>query len=255
MEMEIKQDYREVIHMLEGVLLHIFRGIKGMFVTFSSGHWLRAMSFLEIQMRIVTNKSRDGIITERCASELEIVRSVYPCEEFLLPEDGREVRLTFAEAQKLLREEGPEEFRSVTDDEDMSTPQEKALGAVVRRKFGTDFYVVDRFPEGARPFYAKLAGDDARVTNAFDFFMRGQEILSGGQRIHDPDELAARIRQKGIDPASPGIREYVDVFRQAGCPAHGGGGIGLDRVVAWYLNLPSVQLAAYYPRTPKRLLP
>lgn len=51
-------------------------------------------------------------------------------------------------------------------------------------------------------------------------------------------------------------RSYsVDVFRQAGVPAHGGGGIGLDRVVAFYLNLPSVHLAAFYPRTPKRLAP
>lgn len=29
MEMEIRKDYKEVLHMLEGVLLHIFRGIKG----------------------------------------------------------------------------------------------------------------------------------------------------------------------------------------------------------------------------------
>ena len=180
---------------------------------------------------------------------------MYPCEEFLLPEPGHEVRLTFAAAQELLRTEGPAEFSSVRDDEDMSTPQEKALGALVRKKYHTDFYVIDRFPEGARPFYAKPADDDPSVTNAFDFFMRGQEILSGGQRIHDPVELEARIRAKGIDPGSAGIKEYVDVFRQAGCPAHGGGGIGLDRVVAWYLNLPSVQLAAFYPRTPKRLTP
>lgn len=27
--MEIRKDYQEVLHMLEGVLLHIFRGIKG----------------------------------------------------------------------------------------------------------------------------------------------------------------------------------------------------------------------------------
>lgn len=29
MEMEIKEDYKEVVYMLEGVLLHIFRGIRG----------------------------------------------------------------------------------------------------------------------------------------------------------------------------------------------------------------------------------
>lgn len=165
------------------------------------------------------------------------------------------MRLTFAEGQALLRAEGPEAFRDVRDDEDMSTPQEKALGALVRQKYKTDFYVLDKFPEGARPFYAREDLDDARVTNAFDFFMRGQEILSGGQRIHDAGELEARIRKKGIDPASAGIKEYVDVFRSVGVPPHGGGGIGLDRVVAWYMNLPSVHLASYYPRTPKRLLP
>jgi hypothetical protein len=46
----------------------------------------------------------------------------------------------------LLREEGPEEFRHVKDDEDMDTAQEKALGALVRKKFHIDFYVLDKFP-------------------------------------------------------------------------------------------------------------
>ncbi|KAM0445274.1 hypothetical protein ACHAO4_009775 [Trichoderma viride] len=223
MEMEIRKDYQEVLHMLEGVLLHIFRGIK-----------------------------------EHCAAEVELVRSVYPSPELLLPEAGKEVRLTFAEAQKLLREEGPEEFRNVRDDEDMSTPQEKALGALVREKYKVDFFAVDKFPEAARPFYARVDPEskpEEQVTNAFDMFLRGQEILSGGERIADPVELEARIRSKGVDPTSSGIKEYINVFREAGVPPHGGGGIGLDRVVAWYLALPSVHLAAYYPRTPKRLLP
>ncbi|TQN65119.1 Aspartate--tRNA ligase, cytoplasmic [Colletotrichum shisoi] len=225
-EMEIKHSYTEVLTTLEGVLLSIFRGIQ-----------------------------------ERCADEIETVRSVYHSEPLLLPEPGKEVRLTFAEAQKLLREEGPAEFANVRDDEDMSTPQEKALGEVVRLKYKTDFYVIDKFPETARPFYAKVddagttVGDGVRVTNAFDFFIRGQEVLSGGQRIHDPAELEDRIRAKGVDPESGGIKEYLTTFRQVGVPPHGGGGIGLDRVVAWFLALPSVHLAAYYPRTPKRLLP
>ncbi|KAI1772716.1 aspartyl-tRNA synthetase [Hypoxylon cercidicola] len=220
LEMEIEDDYHEVITMIEGVMLYIFRGLQ-----------------------------------ERCKEQIDLIRAIYPSDDFLLPEPGKEVRLTFAEGQKLLREEGPEEFRHVSDDEDMSTPQEKALGALVRKKYGTDFYVLDKFPEGARPFYTIEDPANPKVTNAYDFFMRGQEILSGGQRIHVPELLEARLRKKGIDPASPGIREYVDVFRSAGVPPHGGGGIGLDRVVAWYLNLPSVHLTSYYPRTPKRLAP
>ncbi|QPC71910.1 hypothetical protein HYE68_002662 [Fusarium pseudograminearum] len=226
LEMEIKDSYLEVLDVLEGVLLSILRGIH-----------------------------------ERCGTEIETVRSVYGSEPLLLPEPGKEVRLTFADAQKLLREEGPAEFANVRDDEDMSTPQEKALGEVVRKKYNTDFYVIDKFPETARPFYAKLddagttIGDGVRVTNAFDMFIRGQEVLSGGQRVSNPDELEERIRAKGIDPKSDGIKEYLAVFRQVGVPAHGGGGFGLDRIVAWALALPSVHLAAYYPRTPKRLAP
>ncbi|RSL73379.1 hypothetical protein CEP54_000511 [Fusarium duplospermum] len=220
LEMEIEDHYHEVREMLEGVLLYIFRGLK-----------------------------------ERCAEQIALIRTVYPSEDFLLPEPGKEVRLTFAEGQALLRAEGPEEYRNVSDDEDMSTPQEKALGALIKEKYNTDFYVLDKFPEGARPFYALEDPENPKVTNAYDFFMRGQEILSGGQRVHVPETLEARIRKKGIDPTSQGIKEYVDIFRSAGVPPHGGGGIGLDRVVAWYLNLPSVHLASYYPRTPKRLLP
>ncbi|CAK7262623.1 hypothetical protein SEPCBS119000_000053 [Sporothrix epigloea] len=220
MEMEIQESYHEVLHMLEGVLLHIFRGLK-----------------------------------QRCAEDIETVRTVYPSTDFLLPEPGKEVRLTFAEGQQLLREHGPAEFRNVTDDEDMSTPQEKALGELVRQKYNTEFYVLDKFPQSARPFYTMEDPTNSEVCNAYDFFMRGQEILSGGQRIHEAGLLEARMRRKGLDPTSEGLKEYVDVFRQAGVPPHGGGGIGLDRVVAFFLNLPSVQLAAYYPRTPKRLLP
>ena len=143
---------------------------------------------------------------------------MYQSQEFLAPEPGKEVRLTFAEGQKLLREEGPEEFRTVLDDEDMSTPQEKALGAIIRRKYNTDFYILDKFPESARPFYAMEDPENPNVTNAYDFFMRGQEILSGGQRIHLPGILEARIRKEGIDPSSSGIKEYLDIFKSGRRP-------------------------------------
>lgn len=67
-----------------------------------------------------------------------------------------------------------------------------------------------------------LDPENPAVTDAFDFFMRGQEILSRGQCIHHPVVLKDRIRAKGIDPASPGIKVYLDVFKSAGVPRHGG---------------------------------
>lgn len=82
--------------------------------------------------------------------------------------------------------------------------------------------------------------------------MRGEEILSGAQRVHDPDLLAEQMRGKGVDPAS--MQGYIDAFRM-GCAPHGGGGIGLERVLMLFLKLNNIRRASLFPRDPKRLEP
>lgn len=44
--------------------------------------------------------------------------------------------------------------------------------------------------------------------------------------------------------------DYVNSFRW-GCPPHGGGGIGLERVVMLVLELGDVRWASLFPRDPK----
>jgi aspartyl-tRNA synthetase len=82
--------------------------------------------------------------------------------------------------------------------------------------------------------------------------MRGEEILSGAQRIHDPKLLEEKMREKGIDPES--MKGYLDGFR-LGCPPHAGGGIGLERVLMLFLKLKNIRYASLFPRDPKRLEP
>lgn len=105
-----------------------------------------------------------------------------------------------------------------------------------------------------------------KYTNSFDIFMRGQEVLSGGQRIHDPDQLAKNLGISGIDPDD--LKDYMNAFRW-GMEPHAGGGIGtlllsylewkllltgskgLERVVMLYLNLGNIRWASLFPRDPK----
>lgn len=82
--------------------------------------------------------------------------------------------------------------------------------------------------------------------------MRGEEILSGAQRVHDPGFLEERMRKAGIDPAS--MKAYLDAFK-LGCVPHGGGGIGLERVVMLFLKLNNIRRVSLFPRDPKRLEP
>lgn len=83
-------------------------------------------------------------------------------------------------------------------------------------------------------------------------FMRGEEILSGAQRIHDPDFLIERAKHHAIDISK--IASYIEAFR-FGCPPHAGGGIGMERVVMLYLGLDNIRKTSMFPRDPKRLTP
>lgn len=54
-----------------------------------------------------------------------------------------------------------------------------------------------------------------RLSNSYDFFLRGEEILSGGQRIHDAPFLEQRMRESQVDPDT--MTDYIEGFKW-GCP-------------------------------------
>jgi aspartyl-tRNA synthetase len=53
---------------------------------------------------------------------------------------------------------------------------------------------------------------DPKYSHSYDFMMRGQEVLSGAQRIHDHDLLRKRMKELGLDPDSAGLKDYVQTF-------------------------------------------
>ena len=187
----------------------------------------------------------DGL-TETCAAELATINEQYPFEPLLHPKPT--LRITFDEGCALLKEAGYD----ADPTEDIGTEQEKALGRIVREKYKTDFYVMHRYPVNARPFYTMLAPDNESVTNSYDIFIRGEEIISGAQRIHDTALLEKRAIECGIDPET--IRAYLESFSY-GAPPHGGCGIGLERVVMLFLGLKNIRKTSMFPRDPQRLTP
>lgn len=189
-------------------------------------------------------------LKSRYSKEIALVRKQYPVEDFKLPKDGKMVRLHFKDGIAMLREAG----KQVDDFEDLSTENEKLLGKLVREKYDTDFYILDKFPLAVRPFYTMPDPEDSRYSNSYDFFMRGEEILSGAQRIHDSEFLKERMKVHELSPEDPGLKDYCDAFTY-GCPPHAGGGIGLERVVMFYLDLKNIRRASLFPRDPKRLRP
>lgn len=91
---------------------------------------------------------------------------------------------------------------------------------------------------------------DPRWANAYDFFLRGEEITSGAQRLHDPTMLCENAAEKGLTLH----QLYVDSFKYGAYP-HAGAGIGLERVVMLFLNLNNIRKTSLFPRDPKRCHP
>ncbi|CAK1549022.1 unnamed protein product [Leptosia nina] len=185
-------------------------------------------------------------LQEQYATEIEIVGQQYKVEPFKFLDPP--LRLEFPQAVKMLKEAGV----TVGDEDDLSTPDEKLLGRLIRAKYDTDFYILDKYPLAVRPFYTMPDPNNPKVSNSYDMFMRGEEILSGAQRIHDPEFLTQRAKHHGIDIKQ--IASYIESF-SFGCPPHAGGGIGMERVVMLYLGLDNIRKTSLFPRDPKRVTP
>ncbi|CAN6230282.1 unnamed protein product [Urochloa humidicola] len=185
-------------------------------------------------------------LNKNCAKELEAIQRQYPFKPLKYLETT--LRLDYNEGIRMLQEAGVH----VDPMGDLNTEAEKKLGELVRDKYDTEFYMLCRYPSAVRPFYTMPCSDDPRYSCSFDVFVRGEEIISGAQRVHDPELLVAQAEARGIDVAT--IAAYVDAFRY-GAPPHGGFGVGLERVVMLFCGLGNIRKASLFPRDPKRLAP
>jgi aspartyl/asparaginyl-tRNA synthetase len=177
LEMEFVDDYSEVMHLIRDLLHHILTELG-------------------------TTYSRQ---TER-------VRKAYKAEPFKLPSKPEEIPIiTFSEGIAMLNEAGVD---AVDDGEtDINSTQEKKLGDLVAQKYKSDFYILKEYPLKARAFYTFPKGGDlkAKYSHSFDFMMRGQEVLSGAQRIHNHEMLVQRLKDMDI-PITAGLKDYVQCF-------------------------------------------
>ena len=184
-------------------------------------------------------------IPKRFPDELKVIRKQFPFEDLVYKPF---LRLNYKDAIQMLREHG----ETIGDFDDFTTPQELLVGKIIKEKYNTDFYIIDKFPSAIRPFYTMPDIDDPNYSNSYDVFVRGQEITSGAQRIHDPEFLMKRCIEKGVDPAT--LKDYIESFRFGSWP-HAGCGIGLERITMLYLGIPNIRRVTLFPRDPVRLNP
>jgi nondiscriminating aspartyl-tRNA synthetase len=180
-------------------------------------------------------------ITKNCQTEL----AEYATGELLFSEKFPRIKLT--EALEILEKE----YGKKTEDMDIDPEGERLICEWAKKKHNSDFIFLTHYPVSVRPFYS-MPSADGQFTETFDLLFRGVEIASGGQRIHDFTQLKNNIIKHGLKPED--FEHYLDIFK-LGMPAHGGWGLGSERIVQKILVLGSIKEAILFPRDVKRITP
>ncbi|RLG07843.1 MAG: asparagine--tRNA ligase [Thaumarchaeota archaeon] len=154
-------------------------------------------------------------------------------------------RIRYAEALEMLQKKGFD----IKWGDDFGADEERELS----KEFEKPFFVT-HWPREAKAFYHMPDPEDPKVCRNADLLAPGGfgEIVGGGQRIHDYNQLLERIRENGLNPDD--YKWYLDLRKYGSIP-HSGFGLGVERVLWWLLKLSHIRDACLFPRTPARVYP
>ena len=186
------------------------------------------MKYLEETIKYIVKE-----VIEKCKEELKTldVNLKIPKMKYL----------SYEETVKLLK---------INYGDDFSPEDEKKLDKL----FSDTLVFVHSWPADIKPFYImpKNQEENAKLSEGFDAIYRGVEISSGGQRIHLPELLKKKLKNKGLNLKN--FKNYIDSFK-FGAPKHSGWSIGLERLTMLICNLPNIREACLFPRDRDRLSP
>ncbi|MFP3298602.1 MAG: asparagine--tRNA ligase [Thermocladium sp.] len=153
--------------------------------------------------------------------------------------------VSYDEALELLKNKGI----NLKWGDDIGADEERALTL----QFDKPIHL-HHFPEVVKAFYHKNDPQRPETTLSVDILApEGYgEVVGGGERIENYNELVEKIRRFGLDPSSYGW--YLDL-RRFGSVQHAGFGLGMDRLVMWICGLDHVRDALPFPRDMRRIRP
>ena len=187
------------------------------------------MKYLEEAVQFIVEN-----VIRKCKKELEVLKINLKVPKIKY--------LTYAEAIGLLNKHG---FK-LKEGDDFDPEAERKLCSL----FSDTMVFTYEWPSKIKPFYIWPKSNG--VSGGFDALYGGVEISSGGQRVHVPEILIKRLKEKKLNPEN--FKWYVDAFRY-GAPMHAGWSIGLERLTYAMLGLDNIREATLFPRDRRRLTP
>ena len=185
-----------------------------------------------VVQQVLENRREELELLERDLEPLERVKKPFP-------------RVSYTEAVDIVNKKGI----SHAWGDDFGGDEETVLAEQFDRPV-----LVHRYPAACKAFYMKGDPDDGRLALCMDMLApEGYgEIIGGGQREDNLEELRRKIAEHRLDEAP--FQWYLDLRRYGSVP-HAGFGLGIERTVAWICGLRHVRETIPFPRMLQRLYP
>lgn len=151
-------------------------------------------------------------------------------------------RITYTEAIDILEKSDKKFEYPVEWGVDLQTEHERYLSEEV---FNGPVFVTD-YPKDIKSFYMKL-NDDKKTVAAMDLLVPGVgELIGGSERENDSETLEMLMEEKGINKED---YQWYTNLRRFGGVAHGGYGLGFERMVMYMTGMKNIRDVIPYPRT------
>ncbi len=110
---------------------------------------------------------------------------------------------------------------------------------------------ITQYPTEVSPL-ARASDHDPEVTDRFELFIGAKEMANGFSELNDPEDQAerflaqARAKEAGDDEAMHYDADYIRAL-EYGMPPAGGLGVGIDRLVMLFADVPSIRDVLLFP--------
>lgn len=218
-----------------------FRAESTSLATHLSEFWMCEVEYINDSLENLVSNIQNLLFTiiKDVLSAPVTANAVPKQDKFLKMIEGNLPLLTYSEVISFLQKKG----ETIVWGENISKHQEQ----LICKTFNDYPVFITEYPTALSSFYKKESGNRKTVLAVDLIAPQGYcELVGGSVRKNDAEDIKCALVKSGADLNN--FDWYLELIKNKPLP-HSGYGLGIERLIAWLCELPSIQLSIPFPRT------